>query len=373
MTRGWCRKHYQRWWIHGDAAVSQVVRYEGAACAVDGCEGPAKSLGWCSKHYLRWRRNGSAEGLGAVEDERRCGVEGCAGGVVARKMCGAHYEAWRARRRTGAATKERPGRRTGGEQTCTAEGCGEQVAVRRLCRKHYQAQAAQRGRVRGPRCAFDGCKLGVYGRGWCIRHSSQKKRRRALVKGRQAHEGHRTVAKGCGVAGCNGKVAAGRRCEVHVGQGECDVARCRAEVHARGLCGRHYYRWRTYGSPEGRGEKRKREGRGEKWERELRSCTVAGCSRRHVAKGLCMPHYQAKRRYGSVAGAGPRPARHGPELRRRKRPAVSRHGSVRRYEQGCRCEVCVPHGSERMYNQEGCRCEECNAKEAERELAVWYQ
>lgn len=57
----------------------------------------------------------------------------------------------RLRRRTGGATKERPGRRSGREQSCTVEGCeGEARAARGLCWKHYR-RWLRNGEVGGAR------------------------------------------------------------------------------------------------------------------------------------------------------------------------------------------------------------------------------
>lgn len=241
VARGWCTKHYDRWRKHGDVALVKIAApYEGASCSVDGCEAVAKSRGWCSKHYLRWRRNGSPEGVGVVEKERRCRVAGCVWGVVGRELCGAHYEAWRVRRRIGAATKERPGRRSSS------------------------------ARLRVARCGVDGCSAGVFARGLCYRH------------------GRRPSRGSCGVVGCDGEAKYARRCERHQGQGRCVAEGCAGKPHARGLCPRHYYRQRAYGVIEIPGP---------------RPCTVPGCGDRHVARGLCMRHYKAKQRHGSEHGA----------------------------------------------------------------------
>lgn len=59
-SRGWCYKHYQRWYKHGDVnAVVRPRRYaRGQVCAIDGCEKPVFARNWCVKHYELWRSNG---------------------------------------------------------------------------------------------------------------------------------------------------------------------------------------------------------------------------------------------------------------------------------------------------------------------------
>jgi len=63
-------------------------------CTIDGCDSDAIGRGWCKKHYNRWYRHGdpvvtlrSAPGT--------CTVDGCSHKVKAREMCSSHYEAWR--------------------------------------------------------------------------------------------------------------------------------------------------------------------------------------------------------------------------------------------------------------------------------------
>lgn len=48
-SRGWCRKHYQRWKANGDPAVAQRDRTPGKVCTVCGATARAKLL--CERHY----------------------------------------------------------------------------------------------------------------------------------------------------------------------------------------------------------------------------------------------------------------------------------------------------------------------------------
>ena len=86
----------------------------------------------------------------------------------------------------------------------------------------------------------------------------------------------------------------------------CAVADCERNSIARGLCGKHWQRWRKHGDPsivlapnEGRIYSR-REG-----------CDVEGCDQPYEARGYCSLHYERWRRHGdpllllrAPAGAG---------------------------------------------------------------------
>jgi hypothetical protein len=68
LARGWCSKHYDRWRRHGDPLTvlppncgrQGRPRVERPPCRVSGCENRSvKSCrGWCQKHYVRWYRHG---------------------------------------------------------------------------------------------------------------------------------------------------------------------------------------------------------------------------------------------------------------------------------------------------------------------------
>lgn len=60
VGRGMCRRHYGRWWRHGDPTIVKPKvgpkKYDG--CAVEGCGGPHLAKGFCKKHYRRSEKYG---------------------------------------------------------------------------------------------------------------------------------------------------------------------------------------------------------------------------------------------------------------------------------------------------------------------------
>lgn len=58
--RGWCRKHWKRWYTHGDPlylAPPPPVRL----CSLPGCDRKHTGHGYCSSHLSRLRRHGDPE------------------------------------------------------------------------------------------------------------------------------------------------------------------------------------------------------------------------------------------------------------------------------------------------------------------------
>lgn len=60
VARGWCKRHWERWWKHGDPAVVKSSREHAATCSVSGCERTYYARGLCRFHAERRRRHGSA-------------------------------------------------------------------------------------------------------------------------------------------------------------------------------------------------------------------------------------------------------------------------------------------------------------------------
>jgi hypothetical protein len=95
MARGWCRKHYLRWYKHG--TTDDPAKAQKPPCSVDDCNRESGTRGWCSMHYQRWRATGTT-GLrkhsGVPRVQPSCAVDGCGKASVARGWCGAHYMRW---------------------------------------------------------------------------------------------------------------------------------------------------------------------------------------------------------------------------------------------------------------------------------------
>mgnify|MGYP000845434441 FL=1 len=97
-ARGWCRKHYSRWYNHGDPLAGRPARTPPSGrCAVDGCTRKSRTKGLCSAHYDRWRRNGTTGEvrIGARNPGAECLVDECDRLSTARGFCGAHYYRWK--------------------------------------------------------------------------------------------------------------------------------------------------------------------------------------------------------------------------------------------------------------------------------------
>ena len=134
--RGWCRKHYRRWYLHGDPLWEPKVRSV-SLCGIDGCEGVQWSRGWCSIHYCRWQRHGDPlyplrKDIAAAP----CSIDGCEGILMARGWCAKHYSRWQ-RHSDPLWVRER----TAIGSQCGIEGCDHLIdrgSARGWCAMHYQ-------------------------------------------------------------------------------------------------------------------------------------------------------------------------------------------------------------------------------------------
>jgi 5-methylcytosine-specific restriction endonuclease McrA len=85
LSRGWCRKHYMRWW--------KAQKAPAQPCSVEGCEKDATSRGMCPAHYTRWWRHGDAGVCLARWDgySKLCEVAECEHKHYAKGLCKRHY------------------------------------------------------------------------------------------------------------------------------------------------------------------------------------------------------------------------------------------------------------------------------------------
>ena len=98
----------------------------------------------------------------------------------------------------------------------------------------------------------------------------------------------------------------------------CTVEDCENPFLAKGLCSKHYQRWKKYGDANVVGSRRM-----------YTSCTVGGCATQgKFAKGYCLKHYQRFKKYGSAEVV----RKHGPKS---DMPDTERFGEKVDYSPSC--------------------------------------
>lgn len=100
-ARGWCGKHYMRWYVHGDphgaqARTRNAESPTGRMCTVEGCDRPSDvpgcGRGWCGRHYQRWQKWGDPLGRPEyVNKGKLCRVDDCDLSAHVKGLCSKHY------------------------------------------------------------------------------------------------------------------------------------------------------------------------------------------------------------------------------------------------------------------------------------------
>jgi hypothetical protein len=88
LARGWCRKHYLRWYKLG--STDTPPRFTEKTCSVDGCDDTAIKHGWCGKHHARWKRHGTTDDPPAKP--AACAVADCNVPPYTKGWCKRHYK-----------------------------------------------------------------------------------------------------------------------------------------------------------------------------------------------------------------------------------------------------------------------------------------
>ena len=267
----------------------------GKICSVDGCGKHAHSRGWCEPHYRRWLRNGSPTGGRASPNPGACcSIDGCGMKIFARGLCRSHYLRMR---RYGNPTSGRARPNPGSQ--CDANECKRPAIARGLCTLHYQklmkhgSAGYERTFPAKRRCSVDGCDALELGRrGLCNRHFQ-----RFLKYGTYDLPVRDRKIAYCQCGAIARRAGMCKKCfRIAAKKGDagklCSVCGCTRSAIAKGLCESHYKRVQV-GSDTPVNAPIKRV-------KYATRCSVVGCKNKYFGCGLCNAHYQQHKQHGRI-------------------------------------------------------------------------
>lgn len=90
-SKGYCRKHYDKWRNHGDPLKGwQESHTQSEECVFQDCNKKSLSRGYCSTHYARLRSSGDLPLLSTG----KCVVPDCVAPYYGNDYCKPHYSKW---------------------------------------------------------------------------------------------------------------------------------------------------------------------------------------------------------------------------------------------------------------------------------------
>ena len=134
-ARGWCRRHYARWYTKGSLEARSWERQE--QCTVGGCDQDAESGGYCSMHRWRMRTSGEPGPSSRLKDVVKpiiqCSADDCDRAAQTNGLCRGHYKRILNGRATTGPIRPRMKR----EGKCAVDGCDRSAQTRGYCQMHY--------------------------------------------------------------------------------------------------------------------------------------------------------------------------------------------------------------------------------------------
>ena len=143
-ARGWCSKHYRRWYKHGDPVISKNRRetWKGRhPCIIDGCNNIRVAQGYCKKHYRKWQRYGNPLVVlrqYGINKGKTCSVKNCFLPARGKGMCAKHYKRYK---KYGDPAKTFMDYRV--PKVCKLEYCSRSTEAFGYCQFHYKLVKAK--------------------------------------------------------------------------------------------------------------------------------------------------------------------------------------------------------------------------------------